>query len=175
MNSLAQIGPIAIGVFLITGFDTSRIEVKTVRNFLVAIFLSALGTSALASDKADVIATIRQYVADFNKGDRSAEVSHCTTPAIVIDDFAPSIWRGCQEWADALEAANKADGDSEDRIILGKAWNVEVSGDTAYAVYPTQIDYKHKGKPAVEHGVWTFVLQKQPEGWRISAWAWAAH
>ena len=145
------------------------------RKLLLVILFSAFGTAAFASEKADVIATIQQYVADFNKGDLSAEVSHCTTPAIVIDDFAPNIWRGCREWADAVEAANKADGDSEDRITLGDAWNVEVSGDTAYAVYPTQIGYKHKGKPAVEHGVWTFVLHKQPEGWRISAWAWAAH
>jgi ketosteroid isomerase-like protein len=118
---------------------------------------------------------IRQYVADFNKGDLSAEVSHCMTPATIIDGFSPNIWPGCREWVDALAAANETDGDSEDRLTLGKAWNVAVSGDRAYAVYPTRIDYKHKGKPAVEHGIWTFVLQKLPEGWRISAWAWAAH
>ncbi len=144
------------------------------RRFLLLVFFSTFVTAALASDKADVTATIRQYVADFNKGDLSAEVSHCTTPATVIDDFPPSIWPGCREWADAVAAIGVADGDSDYKITLGKAWDVEVWGDTAYAVYPTQIDSKHKGKPAVEHGIWTFVLKKLPEGWRINAWAWAA-
>jgi len=32
-----------------------------------------------------------------------------------------------------------------------------------------------KGKPTTEHGVWTFALQKQAQGWRIAGWAWAQH
>lgn len=145
------------------------------RNIALVFLFSALSTASFASDQTDVVSTIQQYVADFNKGDLSAEVSHCATPAIIIDDFSPNIWPSCREWADAVTALNKANGDSEDRLSLGEAWNVSVfSGNTAYAVYPSTINYKHKGNPAVEHGIWTFVLQKLPEGWRISAWAWAA-
>jgi ketosteroid isomerase-like protein len=144
------------------------------RKFLLLVFLSTFATAAVAADEDDVVATIRQYVSDFNKGDLSAEASHCTTPATIIDDFAPSIWPGCREWAAAIVVMSQADGDSDYKITLGKSWNVEVWETTAYAVYPTQIGFKHKGKPAVEHGIWTFVLKKQPEGWRINAWARAA-
>lgn len=145
------------------------------RGISLAICLSLIGTGAFASDRADVIATIRQYVGDFNNNDINAEVSRCTTPATIVDDFPPHTWRGCREWLDAFTAGNAAYGDSEYKATLGKAWNITVSGDAAYVVYPTRIDYKHRGRPAVDHGVWTFVLQKLPVGWRISAWAWAAH
>lgn len=150
------------------------------RSIFLLVCLSAFNTAALAADatatdNAEVIATIRQYVTDTNNNDLDAEASRCTSPAMIIDDIPPHVWRSCREWADANEAANRSNGITEFKETLGETWHVEVSADKAYAVYATRFEFKRKGKPVVGNGVWTFVLQKLPEGWRISAWAWAQH
>ena len=56
---------------------------------------------AAASDKSDVMAAVRHYVAAFNKGDTQAANAACTTPAAIIDEFPPHIWQGataCPDW-----------------------------------------------------------------------------
>src|SRR5439155_643924 len=58
---------------------------------------------------------------------------------------------------------------------IGKALHLAVTGDRAYAVYPTRYSYTQNGKPVKEEGVWTFALQKVADGWRIAGWAWAQH
>jgi len=135
-------------------------------------------TPALASDTADIAATVNKYNDSFNKGDTATFASLCSAQTIIIDDFAPHAWQGanaCMDWANALMASDKAAGISNEKVTLGKIWHVSATGDRGYAVYPTTYTYKLKGKPTTEHGVWTFALQKQAQGWRIAGWAWAQH
>jgi ketosteroid isomerase-like protein len=141
-------------------------------------FTLLAATPAVASDKSDVVAVINHYNDSFNKNDAKAAEALCTSQTIIIDDFAPHAWQGastCADWWNALNAGNKRDGITEPKVTLGKAWHVTVTGDRAYAVYPTHYDYKLNGKATTEQGVWTFALQKMADGWRIAGWAWAQH
>ena len=148
-------------------------------NSAAALTIALLAaTSASASDKSDVAAAINRYNDSFNKGDAKTAEAICTAQTIIIDDFAPHAWQGastCADWWNALNADNKKNGITEPKVTLGKAWHVAVTGDRAYAVYPTHYDYKLNGKATTEQGVWTFALQKTADGWRIAGWAWAQH
>ena len=146
---------------------------------LIALPFSIMtATGAAASDKSDVVAAINRYNDDFNKGDAKSAAAICTPQVIIIDDFAPHAWQGataCTDWWKALGADSKKNGITEPKVTLGTAWHVSVTGDRAYAVYPTQYSYKLKGKPTTEKGVWTFAMQKTSDGWHIAGWAWAQH
>ena len=139
---------------------------------------SLAATPTLASDKTDVVATIKQYNDDFNKNDSQSAYALCTDKTIIIDDFVPHAWQGattCSDWWNALDADNKKAGITGGTVTLGKPWHVTITGDRGYAVYPTHYTYKLNGKPVTEQGVWTFALQKLAAGWRIAGWAWAQH
>ena len=145
---------------------------------VAALFASIPALSAAASDESDVAAVVQQYNDDFNKGDAKSAAALCTERTVIIDDFAPHLWQGataCQDWSDQLAALEKKSGISNDRVTRAKAWHLSVTGDRAYAVYPTQYSYKLNGKPVSEKGVWSFAMQKGPSGWRIAGWAWAQH
>ena len=151
---------------------------KTMTMAAVAAMLASPVLQAQASDESDVAATIQQYNDDFNKGDPKSAAALCAEHSVIIDDFAPHLWQGataCQDWSDALAALEKKMGISNDRVTRGKAWHIAVTGDRAYAVYPTEYSYKLNGKPTMEKGVWSFALQKGSTGWRIAGWAWAQH
>lgn len=148
-------------------------------SMLALIPLAILTASgAAASDKTDVVAAINRYNDDFNKGDAKSGAAICTPQTFIIDDFAPHAWQSattCMDWWNALDADSKKQGITDPKVTLGAAWHVAVTGDRAYAVYPTHYSYKKNGKPVIEQGVWTFALQKMSDGWHIAAWAWAQH
>ncbi|HEX9158748.1 MAG TPA: nuclear transport factor 2 family protein [Rhizomicrobium sp.] len=133
---------------------------------------------AVAADREDVMATVKQYDDAFNKNDMKAWSALCTDNAIIIDDFAPHVWQGsdaCGGWWKAFDASAKENAIANGMVTLGEAWHVTITGDRAYAVYPTRFTYRLKGKPVSERGVWTLALQKVAAGWRITGWAWAQH
>jgi ketosteroid isomerase-like protein len=140
---------------------------------------SLLAAPAAASDKADVLATVKHYADSFNKGDTGAAVAVCAPNAVIIDDFSPFIWQGanaCGTWLSDLDTASKAAGITDGAVKMGKVWRVNLDGNHAYAVVPTSYSYKLKGKPVVKPGsVWTLALAKGADGWKITGWAWSAH
>lgn len=150
-----------------------------VRLSVIALPLAIMtATGAFASDKSDVMSVINRYNDDFNKNDAKSAAAICSPQMTIVDDFAPHAWQGataCMDWWAALGADNKKNGITEPKVTLGKAWHVSVTGDRAYAVYPTHYDYKLNGKPVTEQGVWTFAMQKMSDGWHIAGWAWAQH
>jgi ketosteroid isomerase-like protein len=135
--------------------------------------------SAATSDQTDVMATVRQYLDYFNKGDAEKAAALCASQPVIIDDFPPHVWQGataCSDWWNALVAFDKNGGITDEHVALGKRWHVVVTGDHAYVVVPATYTYKEKGKPVTESGaVWTLGLQKFAGGWRVSGWAWAQH
>ena len=146
---------------------------------LAGTILSGTWTAApaLADDKSDVLAATKAYADDFNKGDMAAAAALCANPAVVIDDFAPHIWQGptaCADWAAALAAFARTEGDTDAHVTTAKPKALTVTGDRAYAVLPAHYSYKQKGKPVNEPGLWTFSMQKVDGGWRITGWSWAS-
>jgi hypothetical protein len=127
---------------------------------------------AKASEKTDVIATVKQYMDSFNKGDKDAEIAACAAQASIVDDFPPYAWQGataCADWWNDNEAFGKKNGITDENVALREPRYTEITGDRAYVVVPTTYTCKHHGKPVIEAGaVWTFALQKVSAGWRIT-------
>lgn len=145
--------------------------------FVFAAAMLAAGP-AIASDQTDVMVPIHQFVDGFNKGDTKAALATCAEQTSIIDEFPPHEWHGagaCAKWADDYEANAKKTGITDGVVTLGKPKHVDVNGDRAYVVIPTDYAYKQNGKPMKEtKSAFAFALQKGSGGWRITGWSWAA-
>ncbi len=131
---------------------------------------------AAAADNAAVLTQVNQFVDGFNKGDAKTALATCATPASIVDEFGQHQWQSCADWARAYAADDARQGITGGIVRLGKPWHVDVTGNVAYVVVPATYSYQQHGKPMQETGsVWTLVLKKGASGWRITAWAWAAH
>jgi ketosteroid isomerase-like protein len=143
--------------------------------FVLALFAA---TPAVASDQGDVLATVHQFVDGFNKGDAKSALAACADETSIIDEFPPHEWHGagaCAKWADDYEANAKKEGVTDGIVTLGKPKHVDVSGDRAYVVIPSEYAFKKNGKPVKEtRAAFAFALHKGAAGWRITGWSWAA-
>jgi hypothetical protein len=144
----------------------------------IALALALLAaTPTFASDKTDVMATIRQFMDGFNKGDVDSAVATCADQTSIIDEFSPYEWHGvgaCSNWANDYVADAKKNGITDGIVTLGKPRHVDIAGDRAYVVIPANYKFKQKGKVVSEIGsTFTVALQKGGAGWRITGWAWS--
>jgi hypothetical protein len=145
---------------------------------VLAVAILAVGVAA-ASDNAEVMATVHQFVDGFNKGDVKSALATCAEQTSIIDEFPPHEWHGagaCATWAQDYEADAKKNGITDPIVTLGKSRVVDVTADRAYLVFTTDYTYKQNGKPMKETGsTFIFALQKGDSGWRITGWAWGKH
>ena len=140
----------------------------------VVMFASGL---AAASEQADVMAPVHQFVDGFNKGDANSALATCADQVSIIDEFPPYQWSGsgaCSTWAQDYEANARKNGITGGVVTLGKPRHVDLTGDHAYVVVPASYMWKENGKPMKEAAS-TFIvaLQKTSAGWRITAWTWS--
>ena len=142
----------------------------------IAVAVLLVGVAA-ASETAEVMAPVHQFVDGFNKGDAKMALAACADQTSIIDDFPPHEWHGagaCAAWAQAYEADAKEHGITDGIVTLGKPRAVDISGDHAYVVVPASFTYKQKRKPVKETGATlTLVLLRGAAVWRITAWSWA--
>ena len=147
------------------------------RRIVIALAVILASGTAAASDKDDALATVKQFIDGFNKGDEKTALAACASPAFIIDEFPPFAWQGataCADWAKDFEANAKKDVITDPVVTLQKPRHVYVAGDRAYVVVPANYDYKQKGKKVSQKGsTLTAALQKGQAGWRITAWTWS--
>ncbi len=147
------------------------------KKFALAIVVVMTAGTASASDQTDAMATVRQFIDGFNKGDVKSALAACASPVSIVDEFPPYAWQGanaCADWANDFEANAKKNGITDSVVTLQKPKHVDVTGDRAYVVVPTNYDYKVKGKKTSQKGsIMALALQKTPAGWRITGWSWA--
>lgn len=127
------------------GSTKPRAAIRRKLLILFALILPELATiQVVASEKADAMAPVHQFVDGFNKGDFKSAIAACADTAYVIDDFSPHSWQGsgCKEWADAFEGITKQESITEARIILGRSRHIDVTADRAYVVVNVRLDYK---------------------------------
>jgi ketosteroid isomerase-like protein len=145
--------------------------------FAIVVMLMAAAGFAAASDQADVMKPVNQFVEGFNKGDVKSALATCADQVFIIDEFAPYQWSGlgaCSAWANDYDADAKKNGVTDGVVTLGEPKHVDVSGDRAYVVVPADYRWKQNGKPMKETGsTLTLTLRKGADGWRITSWAWA--
>ena len=144
--------------------------------FLVAALVAG---SAFAAEKDDVMAPVKQFVDGFNKGDVKSALAACAEQTSIVDEFPPHEWHGpgaCATWATDFDADAKKNGITDGKVTIGKPRHVDITGDRAYVVVPTNYAYKQKGKPMKETGsTLTIALQKGASGWLMTGWAWTKH
>jgi ketosteroid isomerase-like protein len=149
------------------------------RILIVLVAAAVVSMPAAASEKTDAMATVRQFVQGFNKGDRKATAAACAAETFIIDEFPPHAWHGagaCAKWMSDYEADARKNGMTGGTVTLGSPLHVDVTADRAYVVVPTSFTFKQKGKQVRETGsTLTVVLQKGGAGWRIIAWTWTKH
>ena len=144
----------------------------------LVLALSLLAAApAVAEDKTDVMTTVHQFIDGFNKGDVKAAVAACADQASIIDEFPPYEWHGegaCAHWAADFDADAKKRDITPGAVTLGKTRHLDITGDRAYVVVPTEYAFKQKGKAVTEkNATLSVALQKGASGWRIVAWTWA--
>ena len=133
-----------------------------------------LASNAHAGDAA-VEATIRKFGEAFNKGDTAAaKALHIAAPTIV-DEVSPYFWSGPKAfdgWLADLAKAEAAAGKTGGQVTVGTPTREVVSAHSAYVVVPSTYSVKQKGVTLRETAQMTFVLTKQPSGWKIASWTW---
>jgi ketosteroid isomerase-like protein len=123
--------------------------------------------AAEASDVAEAIATIREYIAPET---REAYAAHCAADVMVIDHVPPYVFQGpnaCAEHWDAIiawTARNRVEVSNWGSITEPDF--VDVSADLIYAIFPARVDWIRDGAPEIERGTWTFVVRRGEHGWR---------
>jgi SnoaL-like domain len=142
----------------------------------LAVAVVAAGPAA-ASEKADVMVPVHQFVDAFNKGDTKTAAAACADQTSIIDEFPPHEWHGteaCSKWMSDWDADAKKNGITDGIVTLGTPRHVDITADRAYVVAPADYAFKKMGTPVKETAsMFTFALQKSAAGWRITGWAWA--
>lgn len=64
------------------------------RMIVVGIAAMVLAGTAAATEQADVMKTVHQFVDSFNKGDVPTGLAACASPAFILDEFPPYVWAG---------------------------------------------------------------------------------
>ena len=139
---------------------------------IIALAVSALTAgSALASDRSDIMAVLNQW----NDTDAAKAAAACADNASVMDDIPPYEWHGagaCANWAKDYDAFAKTNGMTDASGTIGKARQIIITGDRAYAIVPATFSFTKDGKQVKTIATATFALQKTASGWRITGWTW---
>lgn len=147
------------------------------QKIFIALAIAVLAAGSAAAQKAGVMAAVNQFVDGFNKGDTKTAVAACAEQTSIIDEFPPHEWHGvgaCSNCANDYDADAKKNRITDGVVTLGKPKYIDVTGDRAYVVIPSNYIFKKKGKLVKEIGsMFTFALQEGDVGWRITGWSWA--
>jgi hypothetical protein len=81
----------------------------------------------------------------------------------------------CAAWVKDYNTNAKQFVITDGVVTLGKPTHLDVTGDRAYVVVPSDYTWKQKGKPMKETGSsFSFAMQKVGPAWKIAGWSWAA-
>jgi hypothetical protein len=123
------------------------------------------------------LATVRQYIDAFNRGDQEGMAAAFAVPGSILDGMAPHVWHGptaTQDWHRDVLIEGERHGASGYHVTLAEPLHDSVTGESAYVVVPATMTFKVRGKQVTQTGaVFTVALRKLGQGWRIAAWAWA--
>lgn len=125
----------------------------------------------------DPLLTVKQYIDCFNKSDVKGMAAICASPMSILDGMPPHTWHSAtasEDWYRDVLAEGERHGAGDYLVSLGEPWHVNVRADCAYVVLPASMKFKVRGKDVTQSdSVFTVVLRKLAEGWRLTAWAWA--
>jgi hypothetical protein len=152
------------------------------KTLIIALGLISLGGAARAEepDLKALAAPVAKLVAALNQGDTTLPAHVFTKDAVVLDDFAPFRWTGkgaAMTWYGGLlgttpetQAAYKA----MHLVMTVEAPHfANVTGDKAYFVIPSTLQFTAGGKRTSQTAQWVFSAEKGKGGWLIASFGYA--
>jgi ketosteroid isomerase-like protein len=141
---------------------------------------------AAEDEDAGIKNTALQFIETFNKNDMKSMKAMCTDDAVIIDDTPPYIWQGagaCTRFADAWQAARISMGITRAHWETLEGWTIEVDGPRAYVAIPVRLELQFKtgrsrssasgSRPVTNDApIWTILLVRTAQHWRVSGHAW---
>ncbi len=145
--------------------------------YLGAVAVVGISVAAEAATPEDqLLEPIRLMVDSFNKGDlKTAATAVAPAGIVIIDDAPPHVWSGpdaLESWSKALEAADQAEGITDDFETYGKPTRVVVGADRGYVVLLAVYTFKRKGVAKREVAQIVYTLQKGANGWLVTGFSW---
>ena len=120
------------------------------------------------ADATDPMATVRNYIDAFNRGDAKAMAAAFAPRSSILDGMAPHLWVGPtanQDWYRDVLAEGEQHGASGYHVALDEPRHANVTGDAAYVVVPATMTFNLQGKQVTQTGaVFTVALRKLAEG-----------
>ena len=103
----------------------------------------------------DPVATVRQYIDGFNKGDPKVMATAFAVPGSILDGMAPHVWQGptaAEDWYRDVLVEGERHGASDYVVTLGEPLHDNITGDSAYVVVPATMTFKLHGKQVTQTG-----------------------
>ena len=97
----------------------------------------------------DPVAAVRRSCDGFNKRDAKVMAASFADTASILDGMAPHVWHGptaAQDWYRDVLIEGKEHGASDYFVTLGEPLHNNVTGDSAYVVFPATMTFKMGGK-----------------------------
>lgn len=101
--------------------------------------------------------------------------SYTADDVVVVDDFAPYVWRGkgaMSAWWRSFEQAWPVAHISGVHAEGHDITQYKISADAAWIVVPLTITYTKAEKLTTLNGLWIFTLQKVGADWKITTVTW---
>ena len=135
-----------------------------------------MGTATPMPDTTGPAATVRRYIESFNRDEPKGMAAMCAVPMSILDGMAPHVWHGptaCEDWYRDAMTEGEHVGATDYSVTLGDLKHNNITGDSAYVVFPTTMTFRLQGRQITQSGAFfTVALRKLNEGWRIASWAW---
>jgi ketosteroid isomerase-like protein len=135
-----------------------------------------LAVPAHAAPADEAVSAVTAWLDKFNAGDMNAFYAAHTPDPVIVDEFAPYVWRGKDgphRWAEGYAADSKAHGVTGPRLDYAAPIRAESDGSSAYIVMPTVYRIKQNGRSMSAAGTMTFALSRAADGWKIASWTYS--
>lgn len=125
---------------------------------------------------AEAEAFVRRHVTHLNQGDIAAITRDWEAGGTIVDGFPPFQWDGpgpARRWYDDMMTGMKAHGFTRSEFTIDRIVRIATVGDFAYVALDAHANISGTAPVTLEtRGVWTFVLLRQSDGWKIRSWSW---
>ena len=144
--------------------------------FIACLLAVALPASAATSaPSAAMMQPVKNALASLNTSSTKPLAGIYTANATIVDEFPPYTWSGANAgmtWYSDWIKFSKNMKVTNPKGTLLKPTGFTQSGDRVYLVVPVNFGATVNGKPSMEHGTWTFTLQRSGAAWHIVTQSW---
>ena len=128
----------------------------------------------MATDKP--LAAVKQYIDAFNAGDVRLMAATFAEEGSILDGMAPHWWHGptaASDWYRDVLREGQQHGARGYFVSIGELLHDSITDGSAYVVAPATMSFDvHDDRVTQTGAFFTVALRKEPDGWRIAAWAW---